>query len=293
MVTGSECTGKTTLAQRQLAAHLTAPWLPETARAYAVERLREGQVLTAADVEPIARRVVAAEDVALAAAPPILVLDTDLISTIVYARHYYGTCPAWIEAEARLRRGTHYLLCDPDPAVAGRRRARPAGRAHGDPHAVPRGPRGVRSLGHRRLWTRQRARPGRRRRRRGGGRGSHRAMMEPTMPLAISGEFSAGVLEAAITAALAVLCTSIWRRTQQPYFGWWALAFGLFLLRIARDRGVHRDGHARVALLAPGGHRVDGARAALGRGRVRARRHVEAPLLVHSSPSRRSGATSR
>lgn len=128
VVTGSECTGKTTLAQR-LAAHLAAPWLPETARSYAVERLREGQVLTAADVEPIAHRVVAAEDVALAAAPPILVLDTDLISTIVYARHYYGACPAWIEAEARLRRGTHYLLCDPDlPWLADGVRDRPDAR---------------------------------------------------------------------------------------------------------------------------------------------------------------------
>ena len=52
------------------------------------------------------------------------------------------------------------------------------------------------------------------------------------MPLAISGEFSAGVLEAAITAALAILCTSIWHRTKAPYFGWWAIAFSLFLLRI-------------------------------------------------------------
>jgi signal transduction histidine kinase len=57
-------------------------------------------------------------------------------------------------------------------------------------------------------------------------------MMIPPMPLAISGEFSAGVLEAAITAALAMLCTSIWQRTKAPYFGWWAVAFTLFLLRI-------------------------------------------------------------
>mgnify|MGYP000592549471 CR=1 FL=1 len=27
----------------------------------------------------------------------LLVLDTDLVSTVVYARHYYGHCPAWIE----------------------------------------------------------------------------------------------------------------------------------------------------------------------------------------------------
>jgi NadR type nicotinamide-nucleotide adenylyltransferase len=113
VVTGSECTGKTTLARR-LAGHLGAPWLPEAARGYAIERRRAGLALSAADVEPIARQVIAAEDDALASAPALLVLDTDLISTVVYARHYYGASPAWLEAEARARRGTRYLLCMPD-----------------------------------------------------------------------------------------------------------------------------------------------------------------------------------
>ena len=43
-----------------------------------------------------------------------VVLDTDLISTLVYARHYYGACPAWIEEDARKRRGDLYLLNHPD-----------------------------------------------------------------------------------------------------------------------------------------------------------------------------------
>jgi NadR type nicotinamide-nucleotide adenylyltransferase len=129
VVTGSECTGKTSLAQL-LAAHIEAPWLPEASRAYATERLRGGEALTAADVEPIARRTLAAEDAALAGAPAFLVLDTDLISTVVYARHYYGVCPSWIEVEARARRGTHYLLCTPDlPWLADGVRDRPADRA--------------------------------------------------------------------------------------------------------------------------------------------------------------------
>ena len=51
-------------------------------------------------------------------------------------------------------------------------------------------------------------------------------------PLALTGELSAAILEAAITLALALLCAAQWRRTRQPYFGWWALAFALFLLRI-------------------------------------------------------------
>ena len=36
------------------------------------------------------------------------------MSTVVYARHYYGSCPAWIEAEAQARRAALYLLCLPD-----------------------------------------------------------------------------------------------------------------------------------------------------------------------------------
>jgi len=111
--TGPESTGKTTLAAA-LAAELNAPLLPEAARAYAAERLLEGRLLTADDVEPIARRTIAADDAALASAPPLIVADTDLLSTVVYARHYYGACPSWIEREAAERRADCYLLCLPD-----------------------------------------------------------------------------------------------------------------------------------------------------------------------------------
>lgn len=111
VVTGPESTGKTTLAVA-LASRLKAPLVAEAARAYAEEHADEE--LTAADVAHIARNHVLADDAALTGAPPLIVFDTDLISTVVYARHYYGSCPAWIEAEARARRGDRYLLCDID-----------------------------------------------------------------------------------------------------------------------------------------------------------------------------------
>ena len=102
---GPECTGKTELARR-LARELATEWIPEFAREYAEAC---GNQLSAADVEAIARGQMASED--RIAAP---IRDTDLISTVVYARHYYGSCPKWIEDEARRRRADLYLLMDTD-----------------------------------------------------------------------------------------------------------------------------------------------------------------------------------
>jgi NadR type nicotinamide-nucleotide adenylyltransferase len=127
VVTGSECTGKTTLA-RELAARFAAPCSPEFAREYLE---RKGVSLVADDVEPIARGQVAAEDAASASVPDVVIKDTDLVSTVVYAHHYYGACPAWIERAAEARLGDLYLLLHPDvPWVEdGLQRDRPDGRA--------------------------------------------------------------------------------------------------------------------------------------------------------------------
>jgi NadR type nicotinamide-nucleotide adenylyltransferase len=126
VVTGSECTGKTTLA-RELADHFSAPCAPEFAREYLE---RKGAPLVAGDVEAIARGQVAGEDTASAGASGVMIRDTDLVSTVVYAHHYYGACPAWIEREARTRLGDLYLLLHPDvPWVAdGLQRDRPSER---------------------------------------------------------------------------------------------------------------------------------------------------------------------
>lgn len=114
VVTGSEATGKSTLARR-LAAHFGVPTTEEYARIYA-ERVQ--RPLTAADVEPIARGQAeletAAERHALARGARWIVLDTDLVSTVVYATHYYGACPEWIVDTARQQLGVHYLLLAPD-----------------------------------------------------------------------------------------------------------------------------------------------------------------------------------
>jgi NadR type nicotinamide-nucleotide adenylyltransferase len=107
---GPESTGKTWLAA-ELAARYGVPWAPESARLY-VER--HGEALTYADVDPIGRGEQELEDEAAARAEAtgawFFLLDTDLLSTVVYSRHYYGDCPAWIEAEAARRAVGLYLL---------------------------------------------------------------------------------------------------------------------------------------------------------------------------------------
>jgi NadR type nicotinamide-nucleotide adenylyltransferase len=105
---GPQSTGKTELAQL-LASHFGAEWVPEFAREYALANPRE---LTIDDVEPIARGQMDGESAAEGA--PLVILDTDLISTVVYARHYYSACPDWIERAARARSADLYLLMDVD-----------------------------------------------------------------------------------------------------------------------------------------------------------------------------------
>lgn len=73
-----------------------------------------------------------ADDASRAAAEagrPFVFFDQDLVSTVVYARHYYGDCPRWIERLAAERRGDLYLLCRPDlPWESDGVRDRPAAR---------------------------------------------------------------------------------------------------------------------------------------------------------------------
>lgn len=114
VLSGSESTGKTTLAER-LARHYGVSWVPEFVRDYAVAK---GAPLDASDVEPIARGQIAREDEYSSRAAlnneRLLIGDTDLLSTAVYAAHYYGSAPDWIVDAARRRRPDLYLLLDID-----------------------------------------------------------------------------------------------------------------------------------------------------------------------------------
>ena len=110
VLTGSESTGKTTLASL-LAAHYDAELVPEFVRGYAEKK--QGPI-GFADHGPIARGQMALEDEHIARATRLVVQDTDLLSTVVYCDHYFGKCPEWIEQAALARRPDLYLLCEPD-----------------------------------------------------------------------------------------------------------------------------------------------------------------------------------
>jgi NadR type nicotinamide-nucleotide adenylyltransferase len=119
VLTGSECTGKSTVAER-LAAELGGVYVPEYVREFAEQK---GAPIAFEDHGPIANGQRDLEDrsrdEAIARGLSIVVQDTDLLSTAVYCLHYFGECPQWIAELARERRPDLYLLMDIDlPWVA-------------------------------------------------------------------------------------------------------------------------------------------------------------------------------
>ena len=110
VATGSECTGKTTLI-RDLAASLGEPSGSEYVRRFVEE---QGRAPELGDVEAIARGQLALEEETRLEARDFLLLDTDLLSTWVYSRHYYGVCPGWIGSAIETCRADLYLLAGID-----------------------------------------------------------------------------------------------------------------------------------------------------------------------------------
>lgn len=108
-IVGPESTGKTTLA-RALAERLGAPWVAECARAWLTGRDGYGRD----DVERIGKAQLAAEAKALAAAPPCLVVDTDLLVILVWWREKYGAPPRWLVQGLARQPPRKYLLTRPD-----------------------------------------------------------------------------------------------------------------------------------------------------------------------------------
>jgi signal transduction histidine kinase len=59
------------------------------------------------------------------------------------------------------------------------------------------------------------------------------ALVQAAIPTqAPAGELAAAVLQATITAGLAILCVMVWRKSREPHFAWWGVAFGIYVARI-------------------------------------------------------------
>jgi HTH-type transcriptional regulator, transcriptional repressor of NAD biosynthesis genes len=115
VIYGPESTGKTTLAEK-LASHYQTVWVPEFARNYLDDK---GAWVELPDIEKIAAGQLASEDRLARQANCLLICDTDLITTCVYSRHYFGECPKEVEQMADQRQYDLYLLLDIDvPFVA-------------------------------------------------------------------------------------------------------------------------------------------------------------------------------
>jgi NadR type nicotinamide-nucleotide adenylyltransferase len=121
---GPESTGKTTLA-RELAGRFKTTWAPEYARDL-VDRIGGLEQLRAEHIPIIAAGQVEAEEAAARAANRLVFADTDVLTTTIYADHYFGSCPADVRALAATARHDFHLLMDVDlPWVADPQRDQP------------------------------------------------------------------------------------------------------------------------------------------------------------------------
>jgi len=110
VVTGAECTGKSTLAAA-LSGYYGEPWTAEFVRSY-VNMV--GRPLKEADLEPIAKGQLAQEDASLGQARQMIIHDTNLLSSIIYANHYFSRQLDWVNETFLSRNYTLYLLCSPE-----------------------------------------------------------------------------------------------------------------------------------------------------------------------------------
>ncbi|MGE0452685.1 MAG: AAA family ATPase [Vicinamibacteria bacterium] len=131
MLSGPESTGKTTLAAR-LAARFGSVWVPEFARPYLDLRNSQrppGLVCEEADLLPIVAGQIASEEALAPQARRVLICDTDPVTTVIYADHYFGRCPQAVVDAAAARRYDLTLLLGIDVAwVADPMRDRPHAR---------------------------------------------------------------------------------------------------------------------------------------------------------------------
>ncbi len=110
VLTGAESTGKSWLASR-LQQRFGGLVVNEYVRHF-IEC--EGRDTNLGDIPAIAYGQLAWEDAARAEAPPLLILDTHLLSNMLWSQTLFDDCPAWLEDELLARRYDQHLLLSPE-----------------------------------------------------------------------------------------------------------------------------------------------------------------------------------
>ena len=125
-ITGTESTGKSTLAEK-LSIYYKTVYVPDYSRYY-IDQLphKYGKM----DVLEIARGIIEQEDRMISNANKILFSDNDLINIKIWLQYYNWEVPAWLEEEIIKRKSDLYLLCAVDlPWIADEQRSNPNDRA--------------------------------------------------------------------------------------------------------------------------------------------------------------------
>jgi HTH-type transcriptional repressor of NAD biosynthesis genes len=110
-VVGAESTGTTTLA-RDLADHLRTAWVPEHGRPFSARKVAEGtrDTWTTPEFVTIARTQAADEDAAARRSGPVLVCDTDAMTTGIWHERYLGARCEEVDRLGASRTYDLYLL---------------------------------------------------------------------------------------------------------------------------------------------------------------------------------------
>ncbi|WP_433740902.1 AAA family ATPase [Pseudomonas putida] len=110
VLTGPESSGKSWLSN-EILANFGGILVNEYVRHFIESEARETRY---DDIAPIAHGQLTWEDEARAQQPSLLILDTHLLSNILWSRTLFGDCPTWIEQALLARHYDLHLLLSPD-----------------------------------------------------------------------------------------------------------------------------------------------------------------------------------